>query len=212
MYNMNNIYNIYNMMSFQKFKDIGNLISYIQKNLHTILLVSSIVIIAILAIYNIFFIEEGTWADNYEYRPKLSKELIDTLYNSDNQTHKSYKKQGSKGERECRRVLESLFGESFPNTRPMYMQNEITKEKLELDCYNEKIGLALEYNGKQHYEYNSFFHSSYAEFKEQQYRDFMKKSLCDRYGIKLIVVPYTIKLEDIEEYIINDLRKFGYNI
>src|SRR5690606_32389304 len=58
----------------------------------------------------------------------------------------------NKSENECRRVLQNIFiGYKFPNVRPDFMENNRTKRCLELDCYNEKLNLALEYNGKQHY-------------------------------------------------------------
>ena len=83
------------------------------------------------------------------------------------------------------------------------MRNSVTGENLELDMYNERLRLAVEYNGKQHYEYIPFLHNnSMDNFRTQQYRD----------HIHLIEVPYTVNNEDIERYIRDECRKIGYNV
>ena len=43
---------------------------------------------------------------------------------------------------------------------------------MELDMYNKEIGVACEYNGKQHYEYVPYFHrGGRLEFEAQVERD-----------------------------------------
>ncbi len=113
----------------------------------------------------------------------------------------------SKGEAECRRVLEKLFGRSFPNRRPVFMMNAITGKPLELDCCNEDMKLAVEYNGVQHYKYTKAFHKNYETFRLQQYRDEMKQRLCDQNNYTLIVVPYTIPVEQIESFLVGELSR-----
>lgn len=122
--------------------------------------------------------------------------------------------QESKGEIECRRVLQSLFKKPFPKARPNILRNPVTSENgfdnnLELDCYNEELKLACEYQGIQHYKYIPYFHRTRDAFTNQKYRDHMKKEMCMKNGIRLIEVPYTVKVPDIESYIrkkINDLE------
>lgn len=93
------------------------------------------------------------------------------------------------------------------------MRNSVTGENLELDMYNERLRLAVEYNGKQHYEYIPFLHNnSMDNFRTQQYRDLMTKDLCVKNNIHLIEVPYTVNNEDIERYIRDECRKIGYNV
>ena len=119
--------------------------------------------------------------------------------------------QESKGEIECRRVLEKLFKKPFPKARPDFMRNPVTSGpegdfNLELDCYNPELRLAVEYNGVQHYKYIPFMHgNNRAAFQNQKYRDYVKKDLCQKNGVKLIEVPYTVKIGDIENYIIKNL-------
>jgi len=120
----------------------------------------------------------------------------------------------SKGETECRRILEKLFNKPFLSQRPDFLRNPVTggNFNLELDCYNDSLRLAVEYNGKQHYNYIPFFHRNRDHFMTQKYRDDMKRRICKENKVNLIEVPYTVKLEDIEEYIIRECRKLGYQI
>ena len=112
----------------------------------------------------------------------------------------------SKGERECNRVIEEITGKKFNKIRPDWLENPETGYNLELDCYNEELGIAVEYNGEQHYKYPNAFHKSEEEFKSQTKRDKLKKELCDKRNVKLIVVPYTVKLNEIENYIKQQLK------
>ena len=73
----------------------------------------------------------------------------------------------------------------------------------ELDGYSEKLKLAIEYNGEQHYEFIEFFHRNGPEdLKAQKERDRIKQKLCNDNGIYLIVVPYNANLEQFisQEY------------
>jgi hypothetical protein len=118
----------------------------------------------------------------------------------------------SKGEIECRRVLEKLFRKPFSKERPNILQNPVTggDNNLELDCYNDELKLAVEYNGIQHYKQIPYFHKTRDAFNNQKYRDYIKRDLCKKNGIILIEVPYTVKTENIQRYLIDQLKKLGY--
>lgn len=107
----------------------------------------------------------------------------------------------SSGESECRRVAEMLTGKSFPKRRPNFLRNSITDANLEIDCYCDELKIGIEYNGRQHYQYVPHFHSSKDAFYTTKYRDEMKSRLCKENGVKLIVVPYTVEVKDIENYL-----------
>jgi len=115
----------------------------------------------------------------------------------------------SLGEKICRDHLSTRFNTSFVNKRPNFLKNNVTNRNLELDCFSEKLKLALEYNGKQHYEFIPKFHNSKADFFNQKYRDDIKRRLCMENGIDLIEVPYTVNHQDIPLYIDNALEKLG---
>lgn len=112
------------------------------------------------------------------------------------------------GEKKVRAFLENYFqGYKFPKARPFFLNNEVTGNNLELDCYNKELNLAAEFNGRQHYEYIPYFHSSKETFYNQRYRDELKKMYCRDYGITLIVVPYNER--DICGYLEQRLRELG---
>lgn len=117
----------------------------------------------------------------------------------------------SRGEQRCKEFLEYLFQKPFEKARPPFLINPVTGQPLELDCYNDELKLAVEYNGKQHYEYNKMMHqNSRHSFQNQQYRDHMKKEMCDKSGVRLIIVPYHVNKENIPDYLYNELKKLGY--
>jgi hypothetical protein len=120
-----------------------------------------------------------------------------------------YEKNASKGENECRRVLQKLTGQKFYKVRPDFLQNPVTGTFLELDMYNDDLKLAVEYNGQQHDQFNKFMHQGSRErFQAQQYRDYIKRQLCEENNVYLIVVPYTIRIENIENYLIEKLQPY----
>lgn len=105
----------------------------------------------------------------------------------------------SKGEKECRRIMQKLFQKEFTRVRPDFLLNRNTNRRLELDCYNDKLKLALEYNGAiQHY-----------NDRDQINRDKMKKEMCKQNGVTLISVPYTVPFNELENYILYKLEKKG---
>ena len=112
----------------------------------------------------------------------------------------------SKGERECKEVMKAIYPNyEFRKVRPSFLKNPKTKRNLELDLYNEDLKLAIEFNGQQHYEFISRFHGTQKRYHEQVYRDELKKKLCEKEGICLIVVRYDEK--DIAKYIRDELKK-----
>lgn len=118
----------------------------------------------------------------------------------------------SKGEVECRRVLQYLFKKPFNTERPDFLRNPVTggNFNLELDCFDRGLKLAVEYNGVQHYKFIPFFHKNKEAFLNQKYRDDMKRRMCRDNGIILIEVPNTVNLEDIKGFIEKELTRNGY--
>lgn len=116
----------------------------------------------------------------------------------------------SKGETICRHVLEEYYGVPFKSARPNWLKNINTGANCELDCYNETLGIAVEYNGIQHYMYPNPFHKSEAEFRKQIMRDKFKVQQCAEHGIKLATVPYTVPLtyDAIREYLLSELPAY----
>lgn len=102
-----------------------------------------------------------------------------------------------KNEQKCREILEAYFNTKFPKRRPSWMN------RLELDGYCEELGIAFEYNGEQHYEYNPFFHrGGLDDFNKIVSNDKLKLVYCKENKVTLLVIPHTVKFNDLEEYIL----------
>jgi hypothetical protein len=192
-------------------KDILSLFNFIKNLFQTysfeILLIVCILFLVIYGIYRKIKKEKGTWSTSYfyDYLPKELK-AEENNYNSSNNRH-SFE---SKGESECRRVLEKIFNVPFPKTRPRFLNNPVTggNFNLELDCYNDDLKIAVEYDGRQHRLYTPYFHKNKEAFYNQKYRDELKRRMCKDNGVYLIQVPDTVKLENIENFIKDKLRPY----
>lgn len=123
--------------------------------------------------------------------PEVEEDLLP--YNSKNKK--------SKGEEICCSVMEKIYGLPFYTVRPNFLKNPETGRNLEIDCYNPELKIGVEYNGKQHYVYPNFTGMTKEEFYNQLRRDRFKRESCDLNGVYLITVPYTVKHQDIENYI-----------
>jgi hypothetical protein len=118
----------------------------------------------------------------------------------------------SKPETKCREIFQRLLKKPFPKVRPAWLVNPATKKRLELDGYCDSIktklgvGLAFEYDGRQHSQKVPYFHRKDGDFVNQVRRDFLKDRICKSRGIVLIRIPYTIKPQNLEEYIMSKLH------
>jgi hypothetical protein len=107
----------------------------------------------------------------------------------------------SKGEKFCCQALEQIYGKPFFTVRPNFLKNPETSRNLELDCYNHEVKIAVEYNGIQHYVWPNFTGQTKTEFENQVRRDEFKREMCDRNGVYLITVPYSVPHNQIKNYI-----------
>ena len=97
---------------------------------------------------------------------------------------------------------EKIFpGYKFWKTRPKFLINPHTKRHLELDLYCEKLKLAVEIQGQQHFERVAHYHETEKDFKDQKQRDLVKSILCKKHGIKLIYIDTRIDKYDLETQI-----------
>ena len=64
------------------------------------------------------------------------------------------------------------------------------KNPLKFDFYLLDYSMAVEYNGKQHYEPIEYFGGEEV-FQKQQIKDQIKRNFCKTYKIKLLEIPYT---------------------
>lgn len=175
-----------------------------QKYGFEIILVGCIIFIIIFALFRIG--KPGSWSSSYTYPTNKDKSSSSFSH------YGQIPKKESRGEAECRRVLQKYLQKPFPNRRPDFLRNPVTggNYNLELDCYDENLRLAVEYNGAQHYKYIPYFHKNKEAFLNQKYRDELKRHLCKENKITLIEVPNTINVNNIESYLLGKLRMLGY--
>jgi hypothetical protein len=179
----------------------------VHENTFECFFVGAIVLILILALINWLRGKKGSWSNTY-FMPVPLKYIQSNNHQIQTQASGGPpKKTDSKGELECRRVLQKIFKKPFDKCRPHFLNNPVTggSYNLELDCYDDEYKIAVEYNGIQHYKFSPYFHKNNEAFLNQKYRDELKKRMCKENGIILITVPYTVKVEDIERFIINAL-------
>ncbi len=110
----------------------------------------------------------------------------------------------SKTERIIRSCFEQLFGEEFPKSHPSWLKNS-RGYQLELDGYCEKLNLAFEYNGEQHYSIVSHFSGTEERLLKQKQNDLEKSKVCKDNSITLIQIPYIKNLNNSKEIILNIL-------
>lgn len=165
------------------------------------IIVFCVFLLVVFAFFNLLTNNKGSYTDYDETIKKLFELPLDFKKSNVKSYNTGSNEFQSKGERECKRSIEEITQKPFAKHRPNFLKNDITGKNLELDCYNDELKLAIEYNGIQHYEYTPIFHKNRDVFYNIKYRDKMKETLCREKGVKLIVVPYTVKLKDIKQYI-----------
>jgi hypothetical protein len=190
------------------FKTLNKIYNYCDENLFFVFIISCIIFLLCYGLYLKIIGKKGSWSKDY-FNPFNDLDSKKT-YNYDTYKQKT-PKSDSKGEIECRRVLQMIFNRSFDKSRPDFLNNPVTggNFNLELDCFNDELGIACEYQGAQHDKYIPFFHKNKEAFYNQKYRDELKRRMCKDNGIILIEVPHTVKTENIEKYLIKELRKYN---
>lgn len=111
------------------------------------------------------------------------------------------------GERLCRFIFESLFKDKFPKVRPDFLRNEISGRNLELDGYSDKLKIAFEYNGEQHYIDNSYYSKSKYDLQKIQK---CKENNIALFSIKSI--SSVIKYKEIISEILEQAKQYNISV
>ena len=102
-------------------------------------------------------------------------------------------------------IMEYIFNKNFIKCRPSWLIND-EGNLLEIDIFNSDLRIGVEYNGIQHYKFSEFFHKKIEDFEKRKKDDEIKKILCQNNGINLIIIPYTIPITKIYDYLIEQLK------
>jgi len=114
------------------------------------------------------------------------------------------------GERLTRKAFEDICMKPFPKIRPDWLINQRGKQ-MELDGYNEEIGIAFEHQGTQHYKL-SYFSPSIEILHRRKSDDAQKLALCLKNKVTLFFIPEIrgiLKLENLEQFIRNTLKEYA---
>jgi len=106
---------------------------------------------------------------------------------------------GSKSEEIARTTFRQLFGAEFKKRRPAWLVNDRGRQ-MELDGYEPELGIAFEYQGRQHFE-NVGIYRMGSRLSERIQDDQRKRKLCKKHGVKLIELRWDQKYEEFPKII-----------
>lgn len=113
-----------------------------------------------------------------------------------------------------RKMFEKIFGAKFDPVWPEWLRNR-AGYRLELDGYNKKLEIAFEHQGEHHYSLNTHYIKKNKKLEDRKKIDALKRRVCKRKGVTLIVVPELgtrLKAEELEEFLLNQFKKKGLKI
>lgn len=113
-------------------------------------------------------------------------------------------------ERICRKIFENIFKEKFPKIRPKWLTTS-KGNKLELDGFCNKLKIAFEYQGVQHFKSVPMFRET-RSLNKQKKVDELKRTKCKENNINLIEIPYFIDYERLPGYIIKKCNKLNIKV
>jgi len=112
-------------------------------------------------------------------------------------------------ERCTRLAFETIFRDSFPRVRPKWLRYKKGRP-LELDGLNDRLRLAFEHQGRQHYDPSPYYSKNLSAFRRRVTLDKFKASVCKKRGVRLITIPEVgslLKLKDLPQYILDQCLK-----
>jgi len=110
----------------------------------------------------------------------------------------------------CRTTFEQLFNDTFPKVRPKWLKS--TKGySMELDGYNERLQLAFEYQGEQHFLVGRYTKNT-IQLNHRIKNDKLKLELCKENGVTLIVINFKQNLLELSDFIKVQCYENKYNV
>jgi hypothetical protein len=114
----------------------------------------------------------------------------------------------NRGEKLTRYCFEQMLIADFKKIRPDWLINSKTAHRLELDGYNEQMGIAFEHQGIHHEVDCPQDHFLYHAGQLQ--KDEIKRQVCKKQGIVLIEVPEIgrrLKVNDLVSFLLSEFDK-----
>lgn len=104
----------------------------------------------------------------------------------------------SKSEAHVIKLFETITGAKFPTVYPDWLKYK--GKSLELDGYNKKLRIAVEFSGPQHTKYYPA-RETYASYLNRLENDRAKIEICRANGVALIVIDMSIPRDHLADYI-----------
>lgn len=109
-----------------------------------------------------------------------------------------------------RNFLETHYKRKFSKTNPNWLINPLTGKRLEIDCFNKSMNLAVEVNGIFHYKIVSATGRKLKSLIKTKKRDKIKRKIIRSKGIILIVLDTKRKTNNqIKNDLIKQLKKYN---
>jgi hypothetical protein len=112
----------------------------------------------------------------------------------------------SKSEKMATKLLEDILRVPFKTQRPAWLVWH--GRRLELDAYNEKLGVALEFSGPLHTKWFPA-QEEYIKYYQRIVKDRAKRKLCKQRGVKLIVLDMSLPRTHWRDYLRSRLYDYG---
>ena len=107
------------------------------------------------------------------------------------------------------KAVEAFLAENKINYIPQKRFSDCRdKRSLPFDFYLPELNIAIEYNGRQHYESIEAFGGE-KQLHLQRHHDWLKRKYCRDKGITLITISYD---EDVEKILLEKKQLIAYNI
>lgn len=94
------------------------------------------------------------------------------------------------------RIVKEALVKVFPDDEFHFSEGV---EGVIFDFYNERMRLAIQYQGKQHYEFTPLWHRTPDGLDRQKERDKRKREFCLKHNITLVEVPYWLSSSEVEQ-------------
>jgi hypothetical protein len=109
-------------------------------------------------------------------------------------------------------LVRAAFVEAFPGFAFENTKGVPWMEGTELDGVEEELGVAFEYQGKQHAERVEHFQRNEGDFEAQIERDKIKFAICADNWVTLLQIPHTVKYVKLRCYVREEIEALGYKI
>lgn len=145
----------------------------------------------------------------YEFECSLGHQFSMTFAKMQSGQWCSICSKGSKSEELARVTMEQIFGVKFKRVRPTWLKNDLNVP-MELDGYSEELGIAFEYQGRQHYEEMNYLIDQ--DLKRIQKNDKLKSKICSERGVFLFIFTHEDNYRNFPKIAEKQAREFNFPV